>query len=235
MEHYPLRMGVRLRLAEMLIRLQRFDDAERTLKDALKIEPGNRDLRLTLAIVYLESKKYPRSVVMLEARAREEPADARLRYLLASAYEESGDADRAIAAYGEVSAKSEYFGSARGRMAFLLNKAGRKEEALRTADQALEKRKDYPGLYLYLASLHEEIKNPKAAEKVLRQEWPSFPGTWIFPTASDSIREKGRFSESIDLMKGILAIEPDHADALNFIGYSYADREFTSMKRNGSS
>jgi tetratricopeptide (TPR) repeat protein len=36
--------------------------------------------------------------------------------------------------------------------------------------------------------------------------------------------KSGRFSESITLMEGILSIEPNHADALKFIGYSYADR-----------
>jgi tetratricopeptide (TPR) repeat protein len=33
-----------------------------------------------------------------------------------------------------------------------------------------------------------------------------------------------RFEESIHQMRTLLKIDPDHADALNFIGYSYADR-----------
>jgi tetratricopeptide (TPR) repeat protein len=33
-----------------------------------------------------------------------------------------------------------------------------------------------------------------------------------------------RFEESIQQMRSLLKIDPDHADALNFIGYSYADR-----------
>jgi tetratricopeptide (TPR) repeat protein len=34
----------------------------------------------------------------------------------------------------------------------------------------------------------------------------------------------GRFEDGIQQMQKILAINPDHADALNFVGYSYADR-----------
>ena len=34
----------------------------------------------------------------------------------------------------------------------------------------------------------------------------------------------GRYDEGIQQMKAVLKIDPDHADALNFIGYSYADR-----------
>ncbi|PKN33393.1 MAG: hypothetical protein CVU61_13700 [Deltaproteobacteria bacterium HGW-Deltaproteobacteria-19] len=225
MEQYPLRIGIRLRLAEMLIRLQRFDEAEQVLQDALKIDPDNRDVRLTLALFYMEKKDNPRAVDLLEALVQEEPAEARLRYLLASAYEDNGDTAKAIAAYGDVTVKSEFFGNARVRMAMLQSKAGRKEEALQTASQALEKRKDYPGLFLYLASLHEEMKNPAAAEKVLRQGMAAHPRNVDLPYSLGVLFEKSsRFSESITLMEGILAIEPDHADALNFIGYSYAER-----------
>ncbi len=64
------------------------------------------------------------------------------RYLLASAYEDNGDTAMAIAAYGDVTVKSEFFGNAPVRMAMLQSKAGRKEEALQTRSQALEKRKD---------------------------------------------------------------------------------------------
>jgi tetratricopeptide (TPR) repeat protein len=34
-----------------------------------------------------------------------------------------------------------------------------------------------------------------------------------------------RFEAGIQQMRLILVIDPDHADALNFIGYSYADRD----------
>jgi Tfp pilus assembly protein PilF len=39
------------------------------------------------------------------------------------------------------------------------------------------------------------------------------------------LQEKtGRFEDSIRTMEKVLAIDPQNADALNFIGYSYADR-----------
>ncbi len=43
------------------IRLQRFDEAEQVHAGSLKIDPDNRDVRLTLALFYMEKKDNPRA------------------------------------------------------------------------------------------------------------------------------------------------------------------------------
>jgi Tfp pilus assembly protein PilF len=47
--------------------------AEQPIGDALKIDPDNWDVRLTLALLYLEKKDHPRAVRLLETLVQEVP------------------------------------------------------------------------------------------------------------------------------------------------------------------
>ena len=64
-----------------------------------------------------------------------------------------------------------------------------------------------------------------AAEKTVREGIGLFPGNTDLHYLLGALMEKtGRFEESVQSMKQVLALDPQNADALNFIGYSYADR-----------
>jgi tetratricopeptide (TPR) repeat protein len=63
------------------------------------------------------------------------------------------------------------------------------------------------------------------AEKIIREGIALFPRNTDLHYALGMILEKvNRFEESIRSMEKVLALDPQNADALNFIGYSYADR-----------
>jgi tetratricopeptide (TPR) repeat protein len=80
-------------------------------------------------------------------------------------------------------------------------------------------------LYVYLSSLYEENKKLLSAEEILRE------GLLVAPQSTDLHYSLGvlyektnRFQESIQEMEFVLKTDPDNAEALNFIGYSFADR-----------
>ena len=76
-----------------------------------------------------------------------------------------------------------------------------------------------------MSTLYEETKDTKAAEKILLEGIKIFPKNVELLYALGVVYEKtDRVSESIMEMQNILKIDPEHADALNFIGYSYAER-----------
>ena len=82
-----------------------------------------------------------------------------------------------------------------------------------------------PPFYLFLSSLYEEKKDLPGAEKILKEGLAVIPGNIDMHYSLGAIYEKtNRFAESIREMETILSIDPDNAEALNFIGYSYADR-----------
>ena len=65
-----------------------------------------------------------------------------------------------------------------------------------------------------------------AAENILIEGVKVLPGSVDLHYAVGVIYEKtNRFPESLKEMEIVLSIDPDNAEALNFIGYSYADRD----------
>ena len=80
-------------------------------------------------------------------------------------------------------------------------------------------------MYLFLSSLYEDAKDNVAAEKILIDGIKIAPQEISLHYALGVIYEKtNRLPESVKEMELVLAIDPDNAEALNFIGYSYADR-----------
>ena len=71
----------------------------------------------------------------------------------------------------------------------------------------------------------KKIKICPSAENILKEGIKNLPENVDLHYSLGVIYEKtNRFSESIREMETVLSIDPDNAEALNFIGYSYADR-----------
>jgi len=80
-------------------------------------------------------------------------------------------------------------------------------------------------LFRSLGTLYDGKKDYAQAEKILREGLGILPeSTEILYSLGVLFEKTGRFEDGIQQMRLILALNPDHADALNFIGYSYADR-----------
>ena len=107
----------------------------------------------------------------------------------------------------------------------ICKKEGRIEDAIAVMTRAIEKKNDQAALYLYLSSLYEEKKDVTAAEKTIQEGIGRIPRNTDMYYVLGTLQEKtNRFEESIKTMQKVLDIDPQHADALNFIGYTYADR-----------
>ena len=107
----------------------------------------------------------------------------------------------------------------------ILNKQGKLAAAIDHLKETIRKNSNSAIAYLYLSSLYEESKDLAVAEKILREGIVLIPRSPDLHYALGVIYEKeNRFADSIKSMEAVLNIDPDNAEALNFIGYSYADR-----------
>jgi tetratricopeptide (TPR) repeat protein len=222
---FPARLQARIKLGELYLQEQRYDEAEKEFQEVLKLDGNNREVRMTLALIYLERGRHEKAVEMLDALMREYPTEYKITYLLGTTYEEIKAYDAALETLRGIPASSEYFGGAQIRIGMILNKQQRTTEAVDSLLQAIGKKKDAPGLYAFLASIYEEEKKYSAAEELIREGLRTSPGSVDLHFSLGVLFEKtDRFEESIQAMKTVLKLEPDHAEALNFIGYMYADR-----------
>jgi tetratricopeptide (TPR) repeat protein len=92
-------------------------------------------------------------------------------------------------------------------------------------EDAIKTKPKEANLYLILADLFEkENQLPKALavlQKGLDQNRDSVDLLFQLGALYDKM---GEFEKMVTQMKEVLRLEPDHADALNYLGYSYADR-----------
>ncbi len=224
-EEHPQRLSYRLRLAKLDIREKHYDEAIRILEDVLKLDSRNREARLTLALAYLEVQKPERAVEELNVLLQGAPNDHEARYFLAGAYEERKMNDEALREYERIPSTSSLYAGAQVRAGYILKSQGKTAEAIERAKKAITVKANDAALYGLLAALYESDNRLAEAEKTLKDGLAVAPKSIDLRYRLGMIYDKtGRSDEAIVEMEEILKQEPDSPEALNFIGYSWADR-----------
>jgi tetratricopeptide (TPR) repeat protein len=220
-----------MKLAELLFKIQKYDEAQKELKKILIQDPANLWARLTLGLIYHFQKQYDMAIEAFSDLAKRYPEDYRIRFLLGSTYEEMQAYDDAIGEFLLIGEDSEFYEGAQIHLAIILKEKGQNEQAIASLKEAIGKKKNAARLHLLLSSLYAEKKDFPAAEGILKSGIINDPQNADMHYSLGALYEKmGRFQESVDEMEMVLKIEPDYAEALNFIGYSYAERNINLDK-----
>ncbi|MBX9692465.1 MAG: AAA family ATPase [Cyanobacteria bacterium] len=95
----PDNVPLRILLADALVGLGRFDEAENEYSRALTIAPTDEKVMLGLATVWFQAGKYSQSLVLAEDLAKRSPADGRAMILLARLMLNEGKVQQAVQYY----------------------------------------------------------------------------------------------------------------------------------------
>ena len=221
----PARSNLRLKIADLLIKMKDYPAAESEFLDVLLYEPDHREARTALGLMYYDMKKFDLAAAEFTLLLSRDVKDDKIRYLLANTVEKSGDAAGAVSHYLKVSSSFELYANAQIQAAMILKDQKKQASAIDLLYEAIRQKEDQVILYLYLSSLQEDQKDLAGAEKTLLDAARLFPRDVDVHYALGMIYEKtDRFDQSIAAMETVLSIDAEHADALNFIGYSWADR-----------
>jgi tetratricopeptide (TPR) repeat protein len=221
----PSEMTARERLIALYYKMGQKDLAEKHLREMKElIGPGNEQRR-RLGLLYLRYGKLKESIDELTAIVSAWPNDEEARYYLAAALEESEDLDEAYRKFDLVAAGSDYFVNARVHMAYILEKQEKTGEAIELLRQTITQTSEHPPqLYLVLASLYEIREEHESAIGALREGLQyNNENTDLYYRLGIILGKLKRIDESIKQMETVIEIDPRHADALNYIGYTYAD------------
>src|SRR3989337_2246778 len=105
-----------------------------------------------------------------------------------------------------------------------MKNSGRLAEAIDNLLLAIETRKDAPDLYIILSSLYEEKKELLKAEEILKTGLQVSQSAQLHYSLGGVYEKTGRLDESIREMRTVIQLDSDNADAMNFIGYAFADK-----------
>lgn len=185
--------------------------------------PGR--IELAIARVYARSKQYKKAAEILEdLLIRESRPQA--RYLLGIIYFQLKQYEDALNQLQQISPVAEEYEEGVFLQIRLLRILDRTDDAIRVLEQALSGREvRNVDLYVLLATLYQTQDQEPLAEEVYARALEKYPdNVELLYEYGMYLEQTGRQDQAIAIMEKVLVLKPDHAAALNFIGYSWADR-----------
>ncbi|MFC1868867.1 tetratricopeptide repeat protein [Thermodesulfobacteriota bacterium] len=222
---YPANRVAKERLINLYNKLGQEKDVQELIDEIKRESKPGEPGRQALGYFYLQNGKIEESITELDLIVSAWPRDYKSRYYLALAYEENGQPEKALEHFRQIKKGTEYFINSRRHMASILDDMGKYDEAIDLIQKAIEAEKEEIDLYLILASLFESKKEYGKAMEVIKEglKYDEKDINLIFRLGV-VLDKAGDKEGSIAHMRRILEINPDHAESLNYIGYTYAEK-----------
>lgn len=227
---YQREYGPNYNVAEALSRYYLEEkDNDRALEQLEFMEAQGKDLlaiKVKIALVLVEIKRYSEAVQKLEEVLGFAPDSDRVRFYLGAVHEELKNHSIAIDHYAQLPATSGFYVEAVLHRAYLTKLQGRNDEAMEVVREGIKNVDDNPQLYQMYAALLEDNKAYDQAMEILTTAIDKFPAQTQLVFLLGSIQDRsGKTDSAIQSMKKVLELDNNHVNALNYLAYTYAERE----------
>ncbi len=225
LKKYPKAREVRLAYARFLVNDKKYEAAREEFQKLLKAFPDNAEVTLAVGLLSLQlndfdaAETYFKQVLDMDYKD-----DDSVYFYLGQLNEERNQLDEAIKSYEKVG-KSDYFLTAQIKIASVLVKQGKVEEARKRLHQVpVQNNQERAQLIQYEAQMFRDTKDYKGAFDVLSH------GLEKLPNYPDLLYDRAMIAEKLnkidvlekDLRK-LIQLKPDYAHAYNALGYTLAD------------
>jgi tetratricopeptide (TPR) repeat protein len=219
----PDHLATRGALAETLLALDRTDEAIAVLEGP-EGSPADSQVTLRLALLEYQAGRYESAAERLRGAFEALPEEYEIVYFLGLALERIGDDASAERAFRQVPPHHERYADARVQLAAALERDGDYTAALAEIERARAARplREYD---LYLATLQAksgDFAGAVAFLEALSREDPE--DDQIFYNLGVLYGEEKQLDDAMHYMQVALEKNPENASALNYLGYSWAER-----------
>ena len=221
----PASAMLRMTYARLLVDARRFEEARAHFELLLEADAGNEDVRYALGLVLFQTRVFDRAAEHFEVLTRSIERRDGAWYYLGRIAEARQDPDAALAAYDRV-LRGDNRMNAQLRIAVLLSEAGRVDEA-RSRLHALHGRNANEVLRLYGVEVdilmhHSRFDDAMEVYDAALEEWPE-DASLLYARAMLAVELDDLVTAERDF-RAIIERNPNHANALNALGYTLADR-----------
>lgn len=221
----PDNAELRLTYARILMAVNRYESAIRQFEILLEKSPENADLIYSAALLYMQVKSYASAEKFLNKLLDIGLHEQEALYYLGRLEEKRKHFEKAKEWYAQVDTDSLYI-DAQMAAARVQGKAGELAEAHERYQTLRESHPEHgPTIWLSESDMLREIKDYQAAFDLLVQAIEAYPDN------IDLIYSRALAAEKVDRidilesdLRKVLDREPNHAHALNALGYTLADR-----------
>lgn len=224
LETHPESLLVRNALGRILVQSGRIPEAITIYKGIVRDTGGTSEAHATLGLLYFQSEQYAEAAKAFEKAVRASGDEQSLFYLAAS-LEATGRKHVAAAKYLKIGKESKLYLDAQIRVAGI-ELSDEKTGAAKKRAKALIARfpkAGEPYLVLSAAYVTEKRYRELIDETGPALELPDIPPRLLFnrAIAFEHFKAYDGVEKSLEQL---LQIDPEHAEALNFLGYTYAEQ-----------
>jgi len=224
LELNPQNIFVRERLAQVYISDKAYDKAVKELEEIAKNIP-NVDVHMKLGMLYLQEREYDKAVSEFRIVTAAKPDDIQSRYYLALALDELKRYDEAIGELKKILTIDPKNLNAFLNLAFIYTKQNQLAEAAKVYEEILTFDATKAEIFSQLGSVYVQMKDYKKADEVISRGLQLFKDSDELYFSKAVLFEKtGKFDDMVGALKKAIKINPKHADALNYLGYSYVEK-----------
>lgn len=224
LERYPDRHATLIALAEAQTELGDTDAAVATLLSVEERYPRDLDTKLRLGFLFFEAHRYLEARDRFERVLQHRPKNYEVAFFLGVVDRRVGDIDAAIDAFGRIPASHRYYPEARSQIASAYERRGEYDRALEEVEKAvaLDASRE---LMLYVATLRAktgDLDGAVATVEGLLEETPD--DDELLFNLGVVYGEADRSDQAVAYMRRAIEVNPENANALNYIGYTLAER-----------
>lgn len=223
-QKHPKSFNLRMVYARVLADMQRYDEARKQFETLHKAKPEDADVQYALGLLYLQTSNFDKAAHYFHALEKEGTHADAANYYLGQIAEFQGHPKEALDHYRKIG-RSEHYFDAQLRIALLLSKQGKANEA---QEQLHALTPESTQQQLEIARTEGEILTNegdyKAALKVYNKALKGRYDTALLYSRAMLGEKMDRLDILERDLREILKHEPDNAQALNALGYTLADR-----------
>jgi tetratricopeptide (TPR) repeat protein len=225
------------KLGTFYLENKEYEKALSAFKTIESKEPEDLNNTVKVALILIELKQFKEAAAKLKGLLKQSPDSDNIRFYLAALYEQLGEYKNAIDNYKKVPRGSKLYMEAVKGSLFSLKQLKKTTDVLETVNKAL---KDTDGskelresvfemgvqVFSDVSKTEKDLKALKEAENLLENGLTEFPDSArLLYLKATLLERKEQSDEAIKIMEQILKKSPDHVGALNFVGYTLADKE----------
>lgn len=216
---------MRLHLAELYLNKQKYKQSKKHFIKLHEKDNKNATYLSKLSINHYYLNEYNQSKLYLNQLLKNHPQYDVAYYYLGLLQEKTREYDQALTSFSKVKEKNEYYVDANlvlSQILFDQDKKQKAEEHLLAVNKKIYSDRFIRALGRFYVSEGEIDKAEKILKKYLSKENENVQ--YLFSYAQ-VLEEQKKFKEMEKVLYSVIEKNPDHARALNYLGYSMLERD----------
>lgn len=222
----PQNSQARERAAQVYLKMK---DPGRAIGEFLLLvqqQPENADMHVRLGLLYYGERDFQKALEQFRTALDLVPGNTTVRYYMGLVLEESENFDEAAQEFRKIITAEPKNVNAFLHLAIIYSKQKKEDEAIKIFEEVLEFDKEKPEIYIYLSTAYSRQRNYRRAEEILTDAVGRFQGNDELHFHLALVYDKtDRFDEMVKSLRKTIEINPRHAEALNYLGYYFADKD----------